>query len=763
MKTSVKIIAVAALSLFAASCSKERVAVVAEGEETVVNFTIASPVISTKAIADGNTVDKVDVNVYKADGTLITDDTITKTVEMSNGTATYSARLVTGQTYQFVFWAYNAEGNHYTLDAEAKTVTVNYEGFCNDESRDAFYKYIDAKKITGPLKETIMLDRPFAQLNFGVNEADIAAASAAGIEVKKSAVTLADVPNVLNLTDGSATGEARVVYTLADCPSEKLVVKGTEYGYVSMGYVLAGKGEEGKIATEVSLTIADEAGTELCEPKVVPAVPLQGNWRTNILGNLFTSDVEFTIIVEPSFENETVIDLENISTEAALKAFMLTGGSAVLASDINISDGNEIFVSEGKNLTLDLNGHNITNTVDIWFESDNEDVPNKVALFVVSGNLTIKGQGSVKAKENDCYTFDVEDGGHLVIEDGEYVGNISVIQVHDGLAEVKGGKFSLAQKWPTVGEYGCEYMINMIDPSYKDGTANAIVTGGEFVGFNPANNAAEGANTNFVADGYVAVQDGEVFTVVKGTAATVVSTADELDAAIENAADDETIYLKAGSYTNVIDVRGNKTMTFKPFNGAEVVIAGVNAASNSSASVCSFEDITFDNSLQTAGWFTGTGNNMMPCVGAWGGKLSFKNCKFIVEGVSAKETAVLTWWTLPENTCELNFNGCTFEGKNNHSEARAMQVYGHVDLTVDSCVLSTAKRYAVKYAGKEGNTAIFRNNNVSNCKHMVQVGDTAYPGSKYTVNFENNTLAEGIADYKLEHEENAVINGGIAE
>lgn len=506
MKTSVKIIAVAALSLFAASCSKERVAVVAEGEETVVNFTIASPVISTKAIADGNTVDKVDVNVYKADGTLITDDTITKTVEMSNGTATYSARLVTGQTYQFVFWAYNAEGNHYTLDAEAKTVTVNYEGFCNDESRDAFYKYIDAKKITGPLKETIMLDRPFAQLNFGVNEADIAAASAAGIEVKKSAVTLADVPNVLNLTDGSATGEARVVYTLADCPSEKLVVKGTEYGYVSMGYVLAGKGEEGKIATEVSLTIADEAGTELCEPKVVPAVPLQGNWRTNILGNLFTSDVEFTIIVEPSFENETVIDLENISTEAALKAFMLTGGSAVLASDINISDGNEIFVSEGKNLTLDLNGHNITNTVDIWFESDNEDVPNKVALFVVSGNLTIKGQGSVKAKENDCYTFNVKDGGHLVIEDGEYVGNISVIQVQDGLAEVKGGKFSLAQKWPTVGEYGCEYMINMIDPSYKDGTANAIVTGGEFVGFNPANNAAEGANTNFVADGYKSVE-----------------------------------------------------------------------------------------------------------------------------------------------------------------------------------------------------------------------------------------------------------------
>ena len=511
--------AIAALTLFAASsCSKEQIVATAEGEETLVSFTIASPVISTKAIADGNTVDKVDVNVYKEDGTLISDNTISKTVDMAGGKATYTARLVTGQTYDFVFWAYNEAGQHYTLDATTKKVTVNYNGAANDETRDAFYKYLKAKKITGPIKETITLNRPFAQLNFGVNEADIAAAAAAGISVKKSAVKVVGVPNVLDLTDGSADGDVTVTYTLADCPAEKLVVKNVEYGYVSMGYILAGKDE--KITAEASLTIADAAGAELCEPKVVPAVPLQGNWRTNILGNLFTSDVEYNIVIEPSFTDETNIDLEKIDNPTSLKALMLAGGSAVLTSDIDITDTNEIFVGEGKEVTLDLNGHNITNTEDIWFESGDESVPNKVALFIVSGKLTLKGQGSVKAKENDCYTFNVKNGGHLVIEDGEYVGNVSVIQVQEGLAEVKGGKFSLAQKWPTAGEYGCDYMINMIDKAYKDGTAKAVVTGGQFVGFNPADNTSENPKDNYCPDGHVAVQEGEVFTVVKGTAAT---------------------------------------------------------------------------------------------------------------------------------------------------------------------------------------------------------------------------------------------------
>ncbi len=41
--------------------------------------------------------------------------------------------------------------------------------------------------------------------------------------------------------------------------------------------------------------------------------------------------------------------------------------------------------------------------------------------------------------------------------------------------------------------------------NYKNGTADIIVKGGTFVNFDPSDNAAEGAGTNFVAKGYKVV------------------------------------------------------------------------------------------------------------------------------------------------------------------------------------------------------------------------------------------------------------------
>lgn len=62
-------------------------------------------------------------------------------------------------------------------------------------------------------------------------------------------------------------------------------------------------------------------------------------------------------------------------------------------------------------------------------------------------------------------------------------------------------------------------MLNCVDSAYKNGSAKIIVKGGTFVNFDPSNNTAEGAGTNFVADGYKVVSasqtNGEVwYTVV---------------------------------------------------------------------------------------------------------------------------------------------------------------------------------------------------------------------------------------------------------
>lgn len=51
-----------------------------------------------------------------------------------------------------------------------------------------------------------------------------------------------------------------------------------------------------------------------------------------------------------------------------------------------------------------------------------------------------------------------------------------------------------------------KYLINCKDEPYKDGKCAIKIMGGIFVGFNPADNTAEGAHTNFVAPGYKSVE-----------------------------------------------------------------------------------------------------------------------------------------------------------------------------------------------------------------------------------------------------------------
>ena len=128
-----------------------------------------------------------------------------------------------------------------------------------------------------------------------------------------------------------------------------------------------------------------------------------------------------------------------------------------------------------KSITLDLNGKTIKNTADIWGDNAN------AILSIRNGaKVTITGNGTIAAKENDCYTINVVNGD-LTIENGTFVGNISVVQVQKGSLTINGGAFSLLQKW----EGGSKYLINCIDNAYVDGSATVAISGGTFVGFDP--------------------------------------------------------------------------------------------------------------------------------------------------------------------------------------------------------------------------------------------------------------------------------------
>lgn len=227
--------------------------------------------------------------------------------------------------------------------------------------------------------------------------------------------------------------------------------------------------------------------------------------------------------------------------------------------------------------------------------------------------------------------------------------------------------------------------------------------------------------------------------------------------AVNNVNDGDVIKVATGTYTEVVKVASGKNFTLEAA-GPNVVIAALDHQSNGTPSTVKVKGITFDNSITLAGWFTGTAQNIAPCVGAWGGNLTFEDCTFIVAGTSGRETGVMTWWTTENNVISLSFNNCTFEGQNDHANARAMQIYGYVNMEVSNCTFNTNKDYTLKYVANEGNIATFSNNIVNNSENFVELGSSVYPGSNYTANIINNTLGNGVNTHIIANNENQNVN-----
>ena len=480
---------------------------------------------------DGSQIDRCLLQIYRGGQPYGEQQTATVT----DNTATFNLRLVAQQTYDFVFWAVCSEAGYETDDLSAITLGTDAAYTGNDDKFDAFFLCKKNYEVSESFTETFTLRRPFGQLN--VKTLDLAAIpdNATDLIPAKVKVNFTSLPTTFNALTGEESGTTAVEYT-AD------VLNAT--GELTVDYIWAPV-EQATLA-DFKMTFLDAAGNELSANSDFKSIPIRRNYRTMVSGNLLTKQGTFNVTIDPEFYKPDIIN-----DYPELRAALANGGSVTLSEDVTIEA--PLVVETGKTVEIDLNGHTITNETDVWAGND-------WSLFSVrGGSLTVKN-GTVKGKDNDCYACDVQYGGTLIIEDGIFVGNISAVYVHEGKAEIKGGTFSIVQTETDGDPY--RFLLNCYDPNRQAGKASIVVTGGTFENFNPADNAAEGAGTNFVAEGYKAVKTAETpapngtFQVVKNAK---VDNADELIGAL---ADPEIANIEVTSDID-LSTKSSEELTFK--------------------------------------------------------------------------------------------------------------------------------------------------------------------------------------------------------
>lgn len=240
-----------------------------------------------------------------------------------------------------------------------------------------------------------------------------------------------------------------------------------------------------------------------------------GDCTVNITGGTFIAEGKSVGIAKPEDGAK-----HNITVSVTGGTFSDLSATDYIAEDgnVNIELNKDIILTKQiitkGTMTLNLNGKTLSNTTNIW-----NDATKAWSLISVQGKeLTIKGNGKLAALKDDCYALDVRNNNAtLNIEGGEYVGNIHTVYVWEGVANIKGGEYSIQQL--ASGNKPYEFVLNCYDQHYKaePKKANVIVTGGTFHKFNPASNGAEGElnSTNFCPEGYTATtsDNGETYVV----------------------------------------------------------------------------------------------------------------------------------------------------------------------------------------------------------------------------------------------------------
>lgn len=300
--------------LFATSCSQDELLnEPTTGDYVSAKFTIGtSDGIATRAtIGNGTKADKVACAVYDEKGTELRDlYAIRDVVDME---ATYEIRLAKGQKYRVAFFAYNSTADAYDV-TYLTDIKVKDSQNSNIENRDAFTAYVDVDATVNTINEDVTLYRPFAQLNLGVDNTEWTDAVKAGVTVAKSKIVVTNVYDKFSAYDNAivATAEPKTMtFAMNTIPTEELEVDvdrdGTianteKFKYLALNYLLVGDAGTEKSLTDVEFVWENSDASKTNNPTThFKNIPVQRNYRTNIIGKLLTNPATFNIVIDADF------------------------------------------------------------------------------------------------------------------------------------------------------------------------------------------------------------------------------------------------------------------------------------------------------------------------------------------------------------------------------------------------------------------------------------------------------------------------------
>ncbi len=406
-----------------------------------------------------------------------------------------------------------------------------------------------------------------------------------------------------------------------------------------------------------------------------------------------------------------------------------------------------------KSITLDLNGKTIRNTMDIW-----GDKANAILSITNGAKVTITGNGTIDAKENDCYTINVAKGD-LTIENGTFYGNVSVVQVEEGTLSVKGGTFDLHQKW----EGSSKYLFNCIDSEFTSGNAKVAISGGTFVGFDPnvsPEQKVDGKTPSFAAPGVgITKNENGSFTAAAGMTAQIldkdgnsVKAYRTLADAVAAAEDGQTVRLLADVEQNT-QLIINKSITLD-LNGKTIKISGYTAekAQVSVKGNLTIQDSSEAQTGKICSDYTGTAGRVVSVEN--GGKLTIAGGTITTEGMSGPSGSAV----YIASGAEVNMTGGAVKVDAKRGNV-AMNVKGSTGVFTMSggSVIAEAgdgtETYITAISGSSGSTIQISAGTVSGPQALfARSSATTITGGSFTgsITVKNGSISGGTFDRALD-------------